>query len=178
MIRPLPGSVVVLFTEKCVCCGMSVNVWVTTQCTRPLITSSFQSQGRFMATAGRLWKPHSEVVRCPNTSTAIYTSPFCHSPPILTSEPAIVGLKLLGIKQQMALIKASKTELKLNNLRAIFISMLHFQGFSWERVGNPGIIHGSWAELHWQWKRNWHGGMIKDFQALWHYMLLIETYGK
>lgn len=154
MIRPLPGSVVVLFTEKCVCFGMSVSVCVcvATQCTRPLITSSLQSQGGFMAAAGRLWKPRSEVVRCSNTSTAIYTSPLCHSCPILTSEPAIAGLKMLESKHQTALIKASKPESKLNNLRAIFISMLHFlqrkhdKRLSWERAGNSGIIHGSRAE--------------------------------
>lgn len=86
----------VIYGEMCLLWDVCECVCVAWQCTRPLITSSLQSQGGFMATAGRLRKPCSEVVRCSNTSTAIYTSPLCHSYPILTSEPAMVGAPSAG----------------------------------------------------------------------------------
>lgn len=128
----------VIYGEMCLLWDVCECVCVAWQCTRPLITSSLQSQGGFMATAGRLRKPCSEVVRCSNTSTAIYTSPLCHSYPILTSEPAMVGLQAPESKHQTALIKASKPELKLNNLRAIFISMLRFL----QRKHDEGLSEG------------------------------------
>lgn len=44
----------VIYGEMCVLWDVCECVCVATQCTRPLITSSLQSQGGFMAAAGRL----------------------------------------------------------------------------------------------------------------------------
>lgn len=66
----------VISGEMCALLGVCESVWPQ----RPLITSPLQSQGGFMDTAGRLRKPHSKVVRCSSTSTAIYTSPLMSAP--------------------------------------------------------------------------------------------------
>lgn len=60
----------------CALLGVCESVWPQ----GPLITSPLQSQGGFTDTTGRLWKPHSKVVRCSNTSTTICTSPLMSAP--------------------------------------------------------------------------------------------------
>lgn len=60
----------------CALLGVCESVWPR----GPLITSPLQSQGGFTDTTGRLWKPHSKVVRCSNTSTTICTSPLMSAP--------------------------------------------------------------------------------------------------
>lgn len=139
MIRPLSGSVAVLFTEKRVCVWMSESVCV---CVCGRIVHQAPHYLLYAITRWDLWPPQggceSPIVRQlgARTHPQSYTSPLWS---LLSYSYIIVGLKMLESKHQTALIKVSQPESKLNNLRDYFYFCHIFcrgsmrRGLSWER---------------------------------------------
>lgn len=125
MIRP--GSVAVLFTEKCVSFGMSVCVCVLAAHQAPhYLLSPITGWIHGPPRGGGQKAPwqSSEVLK--HIRGRSYTSPPCHRRPILTSGGRRwrQACERRRSQHQTTLIKAAKSEWKPNNSRAIFASML------------------------------------------------------
>lgn len=121
VIRALSGSVVVLFMEGvsvCVCARLDVSTCVAFYCTRLLITSPFPF-------TGWIYGRRREAVKAPHRGAVAIHMPFMVTPvPFLHQTQS--GLKMHEHKHQMALIKVCQLESKPNNLRTMYISVLHF----------------------------------------------------
>lgn len=119
MIRAPAGSVAALFTEKPVRFWVSVKVWPHRPSLPPLSNHRVD-----------LWPPQGgcESPKARQLGAPTHLQPFtrhllCHPPPIWTTAAAAAAAELetLERKHQTTLIKASEPQLKLNNLRSIFI---------------------------------------------------------
>lgn len=117
MIRAPPGSVAALFTEKPVRFWVSVKVWPH----RPSLPPLSNHRVDLWPPEGSCESPKARQLGAPTHLRPFKHHLLCHPPPCRTTAAAAAELETLERKHQTTLIKASEAQLKLNNLRAIFI---------------------------------------------------------
>lgn len=116
MIQAPPGSVAALFTEK------PVRFWVSVK-VRPSLPPLSNHRVDLWPPQGGCESPKARQLGAPTHLRPFMRHLLCHPPPIRTTAAAasVAELETLERKHQTTLIKASEPQLKLNNLRAIFI---------------------------------------------------------
>lgn len=119
MIRAPVGSVAALFTEKPVRFWVSVKVWPH----RPSLLPLSNHRVDLCPPLGSCESPKARQLGAPTHLRPFTRHLLCLSPSIRMTATAAAAAELetLERKHQTTLIKASEPQLKLNNLRAIFI---------------------------------------------------------